>query len=347
MNRKNGVTLISLVITIVVILILASITIYTGTANIRETKDSVAKTELQLVQQVILEKYAKYNLTNDETLLVGEKITNFDDIDEVIQQIKDKTGITIELKDPNIENYYLLNMDSLATMGITNTEDEYIINYKTGEVINKTKLSTGKSKEPLYLYSKKLTEITPESYGAIVKGYECENSAGVKDWKIFYADENNVYLIAADYIHKDYCPGSANQSIYENDTPYKLSMQNVIKDYNGSEDIKQSKIRNLNKSYFDYLKANGNQQSINGNIKAVAYMLDTEVWSVYKGEKAEYAIGAPTIEMLFNSYNQKYKTNNKYKVRVKDIIGYELSYDSGNSWDLSTGNSSENNLNKR
>lgn len=33
-------------------------------------------------------------------------------------------------------------------------------------------------------------------------------------------------------------------------------------------------------------------------MQAVAYMLDTEVWSVYKGEKADYAIGGPTIEMV-------------------------------------------------
>ena len=39
-------------------------------------------------------------------------------------------------------------------------------------------------------------------------------------------------------------------------------------------------------------------------MKAVAYMLDTseEVWGKFAGDKAKYAIGEPTIELLFKSY---------------------------------------------
>ena len=38
-------------------------------------------------------------------------------------------------------------------------------------------------------------------------------------------------------------------------------------------------------------------------MKAVAYMLDTNTWSVYAGDKADYAIGGPTIELFFKSYD--------------------------------------------
>lgn len=154
MKNQKGITLISLVITIVVTLILASVGTYTGVNNIKESRDSAVKTELQFVQQAVLQRYTKYKLTGDKTLLPGNSYTNFTEINEILAKIKEKTAVTIELKDDDANNYYLLDMNSLQALGITNTEDEYIVNYTTGEVINKTRLSTLKSKEPLYIYGR-------------------------------------------------------------------------------------------------------------------------------------------------------------------------------------------------
>ena len=168
------------------------------------------------------------------------------------------------------------------------------------------------------------SENKSEYYGAIVTGYECPNSAAIENWKIFYADENHIYLIADDYIHYTYCPRSETQMIYTN-TEYALSFNNVITDYKkGLEDITDPKIRELNSKYFEKNISN------EGNaIKSVAYMLDTKIWSNYKGEIAEYAIGGPTIEMFINSYNQRYNT--KYQTAVNEQ-GYLISVDEGNSW---------------
>ncbi len=312
---KSGITLIALVITIIVLLILAGVALNTlfGENGIiiqsQKAKDQTQKAEAN--ESVYIEVMGSY----DE----NGKI-NLDKLNENLKNnIADITFNGSEISETN----------KIKNLPATVKVNGY-------EVVIKGTVAESATNDGID--AKEISKEPDKYYGAIVKGYECENSAGVENWKIFYADENNIYLIAADYIHKDYCPGSANQSIYENDTPYKLSMQNVIKDYKGSEDIKESKIQSLNKSYFDYLKANGNQQSTNDNMKAVAYMLDTEVWSVYKGEKAEYAIGGPTLEMLFNSYNQKYKTNNKYQARVIDKKGYELSYDGGTNWNTKIDN---------
>ena len=154
MKNEKGVTLISLVITIIVLLILASISTYTGIGNIKETRESVRKTELQLVQQAVIQKYTKYNLTGDDKLLQGVSYQDFTELNSLIAEIREKISVTIELKDDNANNYYLLNKTSLANIGITNTEDEYIVNYTTGEVLNKTRLVNTESKEPLYIYSK-------------------------------------------------------------------------------------------------------------------------------------------------------------------------------------------------
>ncbi|MCI8760605.1 MAG: hypothetical protein HFJ34_05775, partial [Clostridia bacterium] len=163
-------------------------------------------------------------------------------------------------------------------------------------------------------------------YGATVTGYDCPNSAGVNAWKIFYADENNIYIIADDYIHYDYCPPSATQAITKN-SDYKLSFNDIIKDYpNGSAHITNEKIKALNNDYFNVK----GYTSTNDNMKAVAYMLDTNVWSGYKGSKAEYAIGGPSVEMLLKSYNQKYNTS--YLAGTQNDVGYYVSGDGGNSW---------------
>lgn len=154
MKNQKGITLISLVITIIILLILASISIYTGTNNVKESRDSAVKTELQFVQQAVLQKYAKYKLTGDKSILPGNPYPDFTKLNEIISQINEKTKVTIVLKDENANNYYLLDKNSLQALGITNTEDEYIVNYTTGEVINKTRLSTFKSKEPLYIYGR-------------------------------------------------------------------------------------------------------------------------------------------------------------------------------------------------
>ena len=164
------------------------------------------------------------------------------------------------------------------------------------------------------------------TFGAEVKGYECQNSVAVNKWLLFYADENNIYLIANDYITYESIPNSS-----EGNKPNKGTLNgaayfnNILNDYKGSDSITKSDIKELNSSYFSV-----GFKSTSNNMKAVAYMLDTNVWSGFTGEKAEYSIGCPTLELFFNSYNKKYKTN--YKARASSVDGYLVSNDNGSSW---------------
>lgn len=154
MKNDKGITLISLVITIIVILILTSISYYTGVNNVKESRDSAVKIELQLVQQAVIQKYTKSKLIGDFSILPGKPYDegDFTELNSIIGKIAEKTKVTIKLKDINASNYFLLDTTSLGMLGITNTKDEYIVNYVTGEVINKTRMVTSKSKEPLYIY---------------------------------------------------------------------------------------------------------------------------------------------------------------------------------------------------
>ena len=296
-ENKKGITLIALVITIIVLLILAGISIgaITGDNGIinqaHNAKDDTQKAQWEeQIDVAIIDAESKHR--NPTMANVIEELKNKHVIDDA-SQVNEQTG-AIETNEPKYT--------------IEGKLDDYIKGITADVIAN--------------------AEDKSEFYGAIVNNYTCENSAGVNNWKIFYADENNIYIIADDYINVAYCPGSKNYEIYDNGNGYKLSMNNVIKDYQGSQDITDERIKALNNDYFNVK----GYSSTNNNMKAVAYMLDTDVWSVFAGDKAEYAIGGPTVEMFLNSYDEKYGTN--YVSEATSNIGYQFRSNSGYTYFL-------------
>lgn len=153
-NTTSGITLIALAITITVLLIIAGVTITTGTLNIKQSEENKLITELGMLNHAALERYTKAILTKEK--YPGVKVSEAGiDIDAVINDIASQSGQTITRKDTNKDNYYLLTNQNngLKDLGIRDAEDEYIVNYETGEVINYTTRVTN-SKKPLYIYSK-------------------------------------------------------------------------------------------------------------------------------------------------------------------------------------------------
>ena len=67
-------------------------------------------------------------------------------------------------------------------------------------------------------------------------------------------------------------------------------------------------------------------------MKSVAYMMDTTAWnSKFRDtSKAEYVVGGPTVELLFKSYNEKYKT--AYESQASSATGYQIRKTSSDSW---------------
>ena len=171
-------------------------------------------------------------------------------------------------------------------------------------------------------------------YGAEVTGYTCA-SDGVSKWRLFYADENNIYIIADDYIAASDTPKGKNGSSITSISEYKLGFRNVVNDYTGASWISQNS--KAKKWLNQYLSAYGSNTSI--NIKAVAYMMDTNVWSIYAGEKAEYAIGGPTLELFCASYQDTH-TENYVQYTVASEYGFTPGYSmkmSGDSSEYSGG----------
>lgn len=323
-RKSEGITLIALVITIIILLILAGITISSITGNNGIIGNAgTAKEETEIAnEKEILEQATVVTMGKDKYGNIKQ---------EMLQE---------ELSDDNVEvtqsgNNFICKFPS---------EREYIVT-QDGDVMEKKGLLA--------------SEILAENYGSYVMNYSDIDVADggesqKSDWQIYYAGkvedeaEEHIYLISSNYISLESIPASKNNhALNKGSYPYSAYFTNdVLNDYpNGSDDVAEE-TRYLNEQYYEYLIYN-NTKSTNDNMKAVAYMCDTSVWNKLKTDKAEFAIGSPTIELLFKSYNKKYGTNylagslesnetskdsDGNPVQSINKVGYRISNNGGNSW---------------
>ena len=182
MKDNKGITLIALAITIIILIIIASVSTYSGVEALKDSRAEARKSEIKMIQQAVLENYALYQKTNDTNYLIGSA-TSIEEVQKVIDRInssKSNEYSTISLKinynsEDITEKYYILEKADLKKMGFAKTEsdstdesitkniemDNYIINYKTGEVMNATLYVTSR-KEPLYTSSIENTKVPIE-----------------------------------------------------------------------------------------------------------------------------------------------------------------------------------------
>ncbi len=149
---NKGITLISLGLIILLLLIISSITIYTGINEIRNAEEKKEISELEMVSHAVFQRYTNYIKTNNNSFLIGQKLNN-----DEINQISSQLGVSLVLipssYSEEIKAYYRLNPEDLKQIGINDSQDTYIVNYLTGEAINETKKKTDTGKV-LYTYSR-------------------------------------------------------------------------------------------------------------------------------------------------------------------------------------------------
>lgn len=141
-------------------------------------------------------------------------------------------------------------------------------------------------------------EITPENYGDYVSYSVDLDEDGNKnnDWKILYESNDNVFIIADDYISNSLVTGmtkgNSTRGVYFSSADVNNSIEQTI----------------INKYMMTSVISN-----TNNNYKAAARLLTTSYWSNFVDSVlADYAVGAPTIEMFVKSWNQKYVDKNNY-----------------------------------
>lgn len=156
------------------------------------------------------------------------------------------------------------------------------------------------------------SQVTAANYGDYVSGYDIDlgiataekaftnGKVPVTDWRIFYKDTTNVYLIASDYLPTSKYPENvfgANDGQYNgywSASGSNLTTSGTVTTNNNFLFTKLSKVTNTNLNY-----------------QAVATLLDSSKWSTLADSSrvdntATAVIGTPTVEMWMASWNQKY-----------------------------------------
>ena len=136
-NKNRGITLASLVITIIVLLIIAGISVYSGTDIIKRAKLEELKTNMLLIETKAKEcvENANFKLGKTDNLGDTEKTTRINEAKKELKgiEITEADNINIELSDYNY--YYKLTEDNLKDMGLSNIKLSDIQNAKV-EIYN-------------------------------------------------------------------------------------------------------------------------------------------------------------------------------------------------------------------
>lgn len=290
LNQSKAITLIALVITIIVLLILAGVTIVTLTGdNGLITKASDAQKEslkAEGLEKIQVEIAGSYD--NNGQIDTNQLRTNLQHI----------TGITTENDEP-ITN----NTEIKLPMIVKISGNQYLIN------------SNGSTRAKFGIDEYDVATHPETYYGHYVTNYNSPNDAGInaqegQKWQIFMADDTNIYLIAKTGITAGYIGKKNNKEFrYSSIDSINIGFSNdIIGEYNANTsttDIPEILLR-LNKQaeYHKWMNDSDNQKRNYASEKAAAAMLDTEVWSGYNNTTyAEYAIGGPSLEMFCTAYN--------------------------------------------
>lgn len=126
MKQNHGITLVSLVITIIVLIIITGIAIFAGTSTIKSTKIAGFMTELELIQEKVNTIYEKRKLNKED-------INYYSSLGQNISII-DSSKLANLLNGVSEEGYYYFSKEDLKKLDLDNISQEVIINFETRDV---------------------------------------------------------------------------------------------------------------------------------------------------------------------------------------------------------------------
>ena len=131
LKSKKGITLVSLVVTIAVLIILASIATYSGVNVIRQSKLNRFITEMKIMQTEVNSLYDKYSNGTDEEK--ADILNSGKALDSEASNVftTNASGIT----DSSGYKYY--DKATIESLGIEEVEEEFYVNVEKRSVISK------------------------------------------------------------------------------------------------------------------------------------------------------------------------------------------------------------------
>ncbi len=304
--KEKGITLIALVITIIVLLILAGVTIATITGedgilkkaiNAKEKADQ-ANAEEQ-VQIAVMGSY------NDRGNL------DYESLKENLNKISGISGVPLSITDDSFigEPPRFIVKVEMSSGDIYKVEVYKDGDVKVGEKSDKTIVDVEDMiGNRLKDFQGKFVDLKLDLNG---------KNGTLDDWRIFYAENGRVFLIATDYVSteklkelnvvgKETILGKIeNHGLQEYNTKaygiwWGPNDSNPVQHMNLSTDV----IKLVKHTQYDLLK----NKTIFNNSAAVSQLLNTDAWSGIKnasGEinKIDFVIGSPTLEMWCKAWN--------------------------------------------
>lgn len=324
-HKNTGITLISLIITIIVIILIAAINI-----SIIFGEDGVITEAIQAS-----EKKKESEMLDD----IGFAWSELE-----IKYLSQNSGLSKEeyIKN-NLENALnskgIVTSDSIKTTANGGTVFKFRSN-SNNKTYNVLRSSSGQF-STVGEYDKLSNIIKPENYGDYVK----YSAGGVDGWRIFYNDTSNIFIITSEHLHKDNLPtealsGSNPPCKIINTQPYNIKFNTP-----GTPTSNDISILNSDtaKKYLYAFTTDYNTP----NLQIISFLLNTNIWNKFVIPNiADSATGTPTLEMFQASWNSKY-TNTPVRFYIPTGANYKYGYafnTATSSWPLDGTNDAEEKL---
>ena len=150
MRKNRGVTIITLIVMIAVILILTSIFIAAGLNSLEEAKEAEIQNEIYQLKQAVVNRYTSYEKNEGDIALIGTLAKNNWTVSECVDKIiptlvldtetqEEKENKINKITNEITRDYdkYVMLLDSAdrTTLGLENASDNiYLVNYYMGSV---------------------------------------------------------------------------------------------------------------------------------------------------------------------------------------------------------------------